>query len=516
MLARFSAMRDRVPTHELLERLLHDTGYLAHLQLMGEDKNQAIVNMFRLLRLARNSSRLSTTQFLRFITQCRDTGSEVTDPIVPRKDAVTITTTHSAKGLEWKVVFWGGLGLGLNTKDSRKVLIGRDTIALRHPGAETQPDHYDSLQSLQTLESLAEEKRLWYVATTRAIERLILCGVSAARIRTDKQTQTADFILSGLRGVSANDGSSFNYDSAAGEPFEGFVRVVDTEALAEPDSPIEAPTPYSPDSLPPIIEPITVPAGRPKHSATEYLAFSTCPRRHWLKYTLGIREPAIDSAHSDSLMSAISRGVIVHDVLERLRENTELDELLDDAIRRSDENAPSPGTRLGAEYRDHLKEEIKRVANHPDYRAIAELPDARNELAFLYIANEEEYYEGSMDLAAVEGERLALLDVKTPQCAGEIARKKAAAYQPQRDVYIAAAEGIGGMEVGRFAFQFSRANLQVTDAVDPTTRHSAARFVSETGRRIEAAERTTTANERECRFCGYGAVGLCCGGPQAD
>ena len=513
ILKRFVTMRDRVPTHELLEDLLYDTGYLAHLSLMGADKDQAIANVLRLLRQARNASRLSTTRFLGFMNQCRTTASEVSEPIVPRKDAVTITTTHSAKGLEWKVVFWGGLGLGLNTRDSGKILVGRDTIALRDPGAERQPANYDELQELLSRESLAEEKRLWYVAATRAIERLVLCGISEARIGSDKKTQIADFILPGLQNVSARDGSRFSYENAAGDRFEGIVRVVGPEVLGDPDSPRSHPTVRSADSLPEIFEPVPVAAGRPRHSATEYLTFSTCPRRHWLKYTLGIREPSVIDNRGDRQIDAVSRGLIVHDVLERLREDAELDDLLDDAIRKRDENAPAVGTSRSEQCRDHLRAEIERVAGHSDYRAIADLPGARKELSFLYIAHEDEYYEGSIDLIAKDDDGLTLLDVKTPQCDWDAAAAKAARYAPQQYVYIAAAEEIGGMKVGRFAFQFSRASRQVCEEIDVEKRKRAARFVEETARRIESGECETAANEHECRFCCYADVGLCCGAP---
>ena len=516
ILNRYTALRDRIPADELLENLLYGTGYLAHLRLLGKNNDQAIANVFRFLQQARNASRLNTTQFLAFVKQIRATGSDDSEPIQPHGDAVTITTTHSAKGLEWNVVFWGGLGLDVNKRDSGKVIVGRTTLALRDPSADGQSENYEALQRQLALERLAEEKRLWYVAATRAIERLILCSVSEARIALDKRTQIADYLLPGLNNVSSTDNSSFSYENAAGELFEGIVRVAYPEVVSGSEAPGELAPPRSPDTLPRLVKPVSVPAGRTRHSATEYLAFSACPRRHWYKYTLGVREPALTSDQHDQLISAISRGLIVHDVLERLRENSELDVLLNDAIRTTDDDAPGPGTRRGKEYRDHLRDEVERVAHHPDYRAIADLPFARRELPFLFIANEDEFYEGCIDLAAVEEGKLTLLDVKTPQCNEKTARRKAIAYQPQQDVYITSAKGIGGLDVGRFAFQFSRANLQVCEANDAQASDRAARSLSKTARLIEGEERTATADEWECRFCGYASVGWCCGGPHKD
>jgi hypothetical protein len=93
--------------------------------------------------------------------------------------------------------------------------------------------------------------------------------------------------------------------------------------------------------------------------------------------------------------------LIVHDVLERLREEDELDALLEDAIGRWDEEAPPPESPEGVRYRDHLREEVASVAHHRDYRAIADLANARRELGFLHIAGTEHFYQGKIDLAAL-------------------------------------------------------------------------------------------------------------------
>lgn len=62
-------------------------------------------------------------------------------------DKVTLMTVHSAKGLEFKAVFITGLEEGL----------------------------FPSAMSMETREEIEEERRLFYVAVTRAMERLYLC-----------------------------------------------------------------------------------------------------------------------------------------------------------------------------------------------------------------------------------------------------------------------------------------------------------------------------------------------------
>lgn len=68
----------------------------------------------------------------------------------PTADAVTLTTVHAAKGLQWQVVFVAGMTEG----------------GFPHGQADSPA-------------ALAEERRLFYVAITRARERLIVTGARA-------------------------------------------------------------------------------------------------------------------------------------------------------------------------------------------------------------------------------------------------------------------------------------------------------------------------------------------------
>jgi CRISPR/Cas system-associated exonuclease Cas4 (RecB family) len=253
-----------------------------------------------------------------------------------------------------------------------------------------------------------------------------------------------------------------------------------------------------------------VSAGRRRHSATELLVFARCPRRHWLKYVAGLREPEVERA-GPQFISAIARGQIVHDVLEKLREDTDLDRLLEDAIGRWDREAPPPEGAPGERYRRHLKEEVELVAKHPAYRAIADLPTARRELGFVHLRPGGSLTQGAVDLAALRLDGLALVDVKTSQMPAADARRRAGDYAPQRDVYVAAAEGISGLSVAEFALQFSRAGVQVPEPVTPATRQAIETGLAGALGAIEAGERSLTGHPRECQWCGYKKAGWCPG-----
>jgi hypothetical protein len=112
-------------------------------------------------------------------------------------------------------------------------------------------------------------------------------------------------------------------------------------------------------------------------------------------------------------------------------------------------------------------------------------------------------------LAALEFDGYTLLDVKTNQGHAKTAARKAERYAPQRDVYVAATEGISARQVGRFAFQFSRAKVQVSQSLTQAVRAQIQHDLDRRLARIEQGNPELTENPWECRWCGFQKVGWC-------
>ena len=95
-------------------------------------------------------------------------------------DAVRLMTIHRAKGLEFPVVCVADLGRAAGGARDR-LLLGRDGgIGLRLApiggGELVSALDWDRLAEIEQAEEAEEERRLFYVAMTRACERLILSG----------------------------------------------------------------------------------------------------------------------------------------------------------------------------------------------------------------------------------------------------------------------------------------------------------------------------------------------------
>lgn len=130
--------------HHLLERILEETEYLSKFSDEVEEERQRMENVQELVNMA--SQFTSLTQFLENVALLQDNYfSDVDQPIDGNTSgAVQLMSLHSAKGLEFEVVFMVGMEDGL----------------LPHGHSMFDP------------EGIEEERRLCYVGITRAKRHL--------------------------------------------------------------------------------------------------------------------------------------------------------------------------------------------------------------------------------------------------------------------------------------------------------------------------------------------------------
>lgn len=147
------AKRDKMPVSELIKLTLNITGYMKALENENTiEAESRIENLEELLTVAmefeKESAENTLAEFLEGITLSSDS-----DEIDENQDRVTLMTLHSAKGLEFPVVFLVGMEEGI----------------------------FPGYKSIQEEAGLEEERRLCYVGMTRAKERLFL---TCSRTRT--------------------------------------------------------------------------------------------------------------------------------------------------------------------------------------------------------------------------------------------------------------------------------------------------------------------------------------------
>lgn len=133
--------RESLTVLQLMDRVIAETGYEAYLRDGTEEGEDRWNNVQELRSVAAEYADLPLGDFLADVALVSDV-----DNLPEEVDAPTLLTLHSAKGLEFPVVFITGLEDGL----------------LPHSRSWEDP------------ESLAEERRLLYVGITRAKDRLYL------------------------------------------------------------------------------------------------------------------------------------------------------------------------------------------------------------------------------------------------------------------------------------------------------------------------------------------------------
>lgn len=127
--------------------------------------------------------------FVRYIEEInrgehRPDGFEVGDPI---RDAVRCNSIHKSKGLEYRIVFLCGISKAFSHQDEAGPVILNDRIGLASDYINAEKGYkYPTIPKMYLSErerraELAEQLRLFYVAMTRAEERLYLIGSFSRR-----------------------------------------------------------------------------------------------------------------------------------------------------------------------------------------------------------------------------------------------------------------------------------------------------------------------------------------------
>ncbi len=174
------------PIHELLWRLLEETGYGDYVcALPGGEQRQANLNMLvEKARAYESTSYKGLFHFIRYVEQLQKYDVDYGEASIEdeQSDTVRIMTIHKSKGLEFPIVFVAGMGKGFNMQDARSsvVLHARMGVGLSAIDIEKRTKSSSIvkkvMQKEEALDSLGEELRVLYVAFTRAQEKLIITG----------------------------------------------------------------------------------------------------------------------------------------------------------------------------------------------------------------------------------------------------------------------------------------------------------------------------------------------------
>ncbi len=163
----FMAKNETGSVSELIKSIISDTGYLKQLELSKEPEDESRVeNIKELVSDAVEFERTSEDKSLLTFLEGVSLGSSTDDPDETVETAAMMTV-HSAKGLEFPVVFMVGMENGI----------------------------FPGMSSLNNFTEMEESRRLCYVAITRAEEKLYITSAESRMVfGRNVGYQPSDFI----------------------------------------------------------------------------------------------------------------------------------------------------------------------------------------------------------------------------------------------------------------------------------------------------------------------------------
>jgi ATP-dependent helicase/nuclease subunit A len=524
---RLAAASARLSLERLCEEIVSAHDY--DLAVLAQwDGKRRYANLRKLMRLARSYEELRGADiegFVRFIRDQQAVGASQLEAVSEEEgaDAVRLLTIHAAKGLEFKVVIVADAGRDMaGAPSTDEILVGTDgSFGFRvidpKSGKRTGVFKYEDVRAAEKRDDRAERLRLYYVAMTRAIDRLIVSGAIDPDRSQDRETP--------IGWVLARLGAEQEVAGAADEPVElergeaRFVLAVDhfadrpevVEALPVDDAGQLAlfaelptkPTPrgYRLPELPPLPAP---PLHRVRRLSYSALAlFERCSYRYYVERVAGLREGRGTVAGSEGL-KATEVGDAVHRLLE----------LVDLAS-----PAPVDVDIVRTWYPTVSDDELQRieafVASYcsSDLAArIATLAGAQPERPFAF-EHDGVLLHGRLDVLWRQDRRALVLDYKTNSLAeGTPEEIVEGDYRLQRLVYALACFRAGADEV-EVVYHF----LERPDAVVATSfvRDELPLLESELSAaiaRIDAGEFVPAPSDFTCSGCP--ALDVVCAGPK--
>ncbi len=357
-----------------------------------------------------------------------------------RGRGVRLLTAHRAKGLEWPLVVVAGVQEGLWPAPGAGAAI-LEPSELVSDGLVGRPE---------ARESLADERRLFHVACSRASRRLIVSavqgsdgeanqpsrfltelGVEPAEFRPSARPLTLPALVAQLRRRAADPGCSAALREAAAARLARLAALTDSRGR-----------PLAPQARPSLWWGVLDATGRPpkptgplRISPSMLTGLLTCPRQHYLT-----RQVKADPPRS----AATSLGSVIHVLAEHAR-NSGLD--FDELTAKLDEvwgELPFATAWLSVSERDQAEAALTRFLNWSDANAGTEVLGV--EVGFdveVDVAGDQVRLVGTVDrLERAADGRLRVVDFKTgkrPPTAG------ATASHEQLGVYQLAIEA-GGFE----------------------------------------------------------------------
>jgi len=419
-------------------------------------------------------------EFVEYLDLFQQAGGQISLTAEPGKDAVQLMTVHSAKGLEFDHVFILRLTRGAFPVYARKPVLEFPDELLK----EARP-HGDF--------HIQEERRLFYVALTRARERLTLAAVVDGK--RNKPSPFLDDILENAALVrkdiarlaptpGAEDVSAT--DENAAEPENQPALFSASHGDARIFSEIAA---WARQYRPPAPEPLQL-------SASAIDTYNTCPQEYLFSHLWKLRS----GPHAAMSFGSVMHTTIRHFLAEARKGRPVAFQEVVEIFER--EWTP-------AGYEDDYQHDSYKNAGIEQLRvfhagvAAEPLEIEAQEKSFELIMDDNIVITGRMDqINRIGSGRREIVDYKT----GRPRTEEHAHKDFQLSVYALAAREVLDFAPARLVFHYLRDNSRVETSRDEKDLKKTRQIIAETAASIRAGEFSPKINLFHCRNCAFRAI----------
>ncbi len=449
-------------TNELIRLINAETGYWSYIAFKPNGK-QEIANLQKLILRSIQISEQGFNTLYDFTNYLRDAIDQLEDEgqaeIDETENSVKIMTVHQAKGLEFKVVIL----YKTNQRSFDERLKAKEIVVDKNFGILTKlPEGNNFFEDykqapivgmynyVQKKKSLAEEKRLLYVAITRAEEHLII----SANIKKEKfQTDSFAAMIFSSFGLDSVDTKLNLEDDLTFMKNVNDEYIVSTKKISF-DINIENMIDINEDPTKTNGNEITkgynihltdIPSNEKNEivSASKISLFLNCPRKYELTYEFGYGELTklfreetdfeFSLKEEDAEISGNLIGSILHSILEKNIPISQIEESTKDLLNKEEETIYFSEIQIHNSV-DEIKNIVSEFYKSNSYTKLNRFKKYFNEIEF-YKKEYDYFLYGIIDKLIVLDDKIIIADYKSDKISKETIKEKRSTYLNQLKFY---------------------------------------------------------------------------------
>ncbi len=445
-----------LPLNKLLHRVVIDSGYYSVIASRKDFPNQ-LANLKKLLNISvefRNESFNSYYDFVEYLKNSIRTNAEEGEAdFVSKRGAIQIMTIHQAKGLEFEAVFIfkAHERLKLESIKAREVIVNKNFGLITKVPVENDyfsqyrtPPIASIVQYYQRKKQLAEFKRLFYVAVTRAKNYLFISWT----LQSNPPAASFLGLLRSALDFNSNDSYVF---------IEGSLKILDSIANSEVEKVLKLKVPIvketdlreseigeelklqESEEWKITIKKIRDVPEREIFSATRISIYLQCPRKYKLIYELGMgkllqilssyKADLTNNEDKDEYLPSNIIGTVIHSALEKEVSIRQLNQFVENELMKYSFNNDDSGISI-----KNITGIIEKYLRSETANEINSFKNYFNEFN-IYVKHNNHYLFGIPDKLIITDEAYIIVDYKTDIIKKNEARKKFLQYANQLMFY---------------------------------------------------------------------------------